>query len=181
MGGRDVVRRLDLRFESASRRTLGQLLFVCGTPCWTPQWKDKLPTHMDVDINVIKDTRNTSTNAYGSPILIKAQVNSLAAKDMLPLTLALTLAAVAAAQTLSPSVQHSKRSQLPSGWSRVRRHASDAVLPLRFGLTQPNVDFNTLQELLTMYRTPNPPTTATTGRRRASRSTSRPVMRPSMP
>ncbi|KAJ7723404.1 subtilisin-like protein [Mycena metata] len=69
----------------------------------------------------------------------------------------LTFAAVAAAQTLSPSVQHAKRSQLPSSWSRVRRHAPDAVLPLRFGLTQPNVDFNTLQELLNDVSHPESP------------------------
>ncbi|KAJ7044034.1 peptidase S8/S53 domain-containing protein [Mycena alexandri] len=60
----------------------------------------------------------------------------------------LTLAAVAVAQTLSPSVQHAKRSHLPAGWSRVRRHAQDAVLPLRFGLTQSNVEMNTLEQLL---------------------------------
>ncbi|KAJ7033198.1 subtilisin-like protein [Mycena alexandri] len=69
----------------------------------------------------------------------------------------LALAAVVAAQTLSPSVQHAKRSQLPSGWSRVRRHAPDAVLPLRFGLAQPNIDFNTLEELLNDVSHPESP------------------------
>ncbi|KAJ7885104.1 subtilisin-like protein [Mycena olivaceomarginata] len=69
----------------------------------------------------------------------------------------LALAAVASAQTLSPSVQHGKRSALPAGWSRVRRHAPDAVLPLRFGLTQPNADMNTLQELLNDVAHPESP------------------------
>lgn len=69
----------------------------------------------------------------------------------------LALAAVASAQTLSPSVQHGKRSALPAGWSRVRRHAPDAVLPLRFGLTQPNADMNTLQELLNDVAHPDSP------------------------
>ncbi|KAF8217807.1 peptidase S8/S53 domain-containing protein [Mycena galopus ATCC 62051] len=69
----------------------------------------------------------------------------------------LLLAAVAAAQTLSPSVQHAKRSALPAGWSRVRRHAPDAVLPLRFGLTQPDVDMQTLEELLNDVSHPDSP------------------------
>ncbi|KAJ7098373.1 peptidase S8/S53 domain-containing protein [Mycena epipterygia] len=69
----------------------------------------------------------------------------------------LTLAAVAAAQALSPSVQHAKRSRLPPGWSRVRRHAPDAFLPLRFGLAQPNVDINTLEGLLNDVSHPDSP------------------------
>ncbi|KAJ7931201.1 subtilisin-like protein [Mycena leptocephala] len=69
----------------------------------------------------------------------------------------LALAAVATAQTLSPSVLHAKRSAAPAGWSRVRRHAPDAVLPLRFGLTQPNVDMNTLEELLNDVSHPDSP------------------------
>ncbi|KAJ6552466.1 peptidase S8/S53 domain-containing protein [Mycena vulgaris] len=69
----------------------------------------------------------------------------------------LALAAVAVAQTLSPSVEHARRSHLPAGWSRVRRHAPDAVLPLRFGLTQPNVDMNTLEELLNDVSHPESP------------------------
>ncbi|KAJ7784651.1 peptidase S8/S53 domain-containing protein [Mycena metata] len=64
------------------------------------------------------------------------------------LTLVLLLAASTSAQTLSPSVLHAKRSHLPAGWSRVRRHAQDAVLPLRFGLTQSNVEMSTLERLL---------------------------------
>ncbi|KAJ7145759.1 peptidase S8/S53 domain-containing protein [Mycena epipterygia] len=64
------------------------------------------------------------------------------------------LAAVAAAQRVSPSVEHAKRSGLPAGLSHVRRHAPEAVLPLRFGLTQPNVDMNTLEELLNQVSHP---------------------------
>ncbi|KAF7348487.1 Subtilisin-like protein [Mycena venus] len=69
----------------------------------------------------------------------------------------LALAAVATAQTLSPSVQHAKRTALPAGWSRVRRHAPDAVLPLRFGLTQPNVDMKSLEDLLNDVSHPDSP------------------------
>ena len=71
--------------------------------------------------------------------------------------LPLVLAAVAAAQTLSPSVQHAKRTKLPASWSRVRRHAPDAVLPLRFGLTQQNVDMHTLERLLNDVAHPDSP------------------------
>ncbi|KAJ7669260.1 subtilisin-like protein [Mycena polygramma] len=69
----------------------------------------------------------------------------------------LALAAVATAQTLSPSVLHAKRSVLPAGWSRVRRHEPDALLPLRFGLTQPNVDMATLEDLLNDVSHPDSP------------------------
>ncbi|KAJ7698737.1 peptidase S8/S53 domain-containing protein [Mycena rosella] len=76
---------------------------------------------------------------------------------MLSLIPLLTLAALAAAQTISPSVQHAKRHHLPGGWSRVRRHEPDAVLPLRFGLTQPDVDMNTLEALLNDVSHPDSP------------------------
>ncbi|KAJ6491392.1 subtilisin-like protein [Mycena vitilis] len=69
----------------------------------------------------------------------------------------LALAAVATAQTLSSSVLHAKRSVLPAGWSRVRRHEPDALLSLRFGLTQPNVDMATLEELLNDVSHPDSP------------------------
>ncbi|KAJ6454702.1 subtilisin-like protein [Mycena sanguinolenta] len=69
----------------------------------------------------------------------------------------LVIAAAAAAQSLSPSVLHAKRSAPPAGWSRVRRHAPDAVLPLRFGLTQPNVDMATLETLLNDVSHPDSP------------------------
>jgi tripeptidyl-peptidase-1 len=39
----------------------------------------------------------------------------------------------------------------------LRRHAPDAILPLRFGLTQPNVDMNTLEELLNEVSHPESP------------------------
>ncbi|KAJ7637005.1 subtilisin-like protein [Roridomyces roridus] len=69
----------------------------------------------------------------------------------------LVLAATAVAQTISPSVLHAKRSHLPAGWSRVRRHTPDAVLPLRFGLVQPNVGMSTLEELLNDVSHPESP------------------------
>ncbi|KAJ7367301.1 subtilisin-like protein [Mycena albidolilacea] len=69
----------------------------------------------------------------------------------------LALVAVATAHALSPFVQHGKRNALPPGWSRARRHAPDAVLPLRFGLTQPNVDMNILQSLLNDVSHPDSP------------------------
>ncbi|KAJ7054441.1 subtilisin-like protein [Mycena amicta] len=67
------------------------------------------------------------------------------------------LLAVAVAQTLSPSVQHAKRTNLPHGWSRARRHSPDAVLPLRFGLTQPNSDMHSLESLLHDVSHPDSP------------------------
>ncbi|KAJ7261227.1 subtilisin-like protein [Mycena rebaudengoi] len=62
--------------------------------------------------------------------------------------LLVVLAALAVGYTTSPQVQHAKRSRLPSGWVRARRHTPDAILPLRFGLTQANVDMATLERLL---------------------------------
>ncbi|KAJ7261226.1 subtilisin-like protein [Mycena rebaudengoi] len=62
--------------------------------------------------------------------------------------LPLILATLAAGHTISPQVQHAKRSRLPSGWVRARRHTPEAILPLRFGLTQANVDMATLERLL---------------------------------
>ncbi|KDR77808.1 hypothetical protein GALMADRAFT_278796 [Galerina marginata CBS 339.88] len=58
---------------------------------------------------------------------------------MLPKFLAL-LALGAAAQGLSPYTLHGKRSQLPSGWSLLRRFDASEVLPLQFGLRQSNLD-----------------------------------------
>ncbi|KAK7059628.1 subtilisin-like protein [Favolaschia claudopus] len=69
----------------------------------------------------------------------------------------LVLAVGAASQSISPSVQHAKRHSLPAGWSRVRRHAPDAVLPLRFGLTQPNADMQSLEALLNDVSHPDSP------------------------
>ncbi|KAJ7198616.1 subtilisin-like protein [Mycena haematopus] len=71
--------------------------------------------------------------------------------------LSLSLAAAAAAQSLSPFVLHGKRSAPPAAWARVRRHAPDAVLPLRFGLTQPDVDMPTLEALLADVSHPDSP------------------------
>ncbi|KAJ7175779.1 peptidase S8/S53 domain-containing protein [Mycena filopes] len=68
--------------------------------------------------------------------------------------LTLLLAALTAAQSLSPSVQHAKRSHLPPGWSQVRRHVPQAFLPLRFGLTQSNVDMKSLEKVLNQVSHP---------------------------
>ena len=67
------------------------------------------------------------------------------------------VAAVVAAQRLPSSTQLAERGALPPGWSHVRRHAPDAILPLRFGLTQPNIDMNTLEELLNQVSHPEWP------------------------
>jgi tripeptidyl-peptidase I len=47
---------------------------------------------------------------------------------------------VLAKPQLSRSVVHEKRPASPPGWSRLERHASDAIMPLRFGLRQRNLD-----------------------------------------
>lgn len=53
--------------------------------------------------------------------------------------LALPLSALANPH-LSPFVLHEKRSHVPHGWSHSHKHHADAVLPLRFGLTQANIE-----------------------------------------
>lgn len=45
-----------------------------------------------------------------------------------------------AASGLAGSVVHESRGPAPEGWSTLGRHAADAVLPLRFGLAQSNLD-----------------------------------------
>lgn len=51
-----------------------------------------------------------------------------------------SLASLAVATTISPQVLHERRTSTPDGWVKRSRHASDAVLPLRFGLAQSNMD-----------------------------------------
>jgi tripeptidyl-peptidase-1 len=46
----------------------------------------------------------------------------------------------AAKPSLSPYVLHEKRHHVPDGWRHDRKHHHAAVLPLRFALTQPNID-----------------------------------------
>ncbi|KAJ7611503.1 Pro-kumamolisin, activation domain-containing protein [Mycena polygramma] len=75
----------------------------------------------------------------------------------MPVLFSLAFATITTAQTISLSVLHAKRDSPPAGWSRVRRHAPDALLPLRFGLTQPNVDMTTLEELLNDVSHPDSP------------------------
>jgi tripeptidyl-peptidase I len=45
-----------------------------------------------------------------------------------------------AASGLAGSVVHESRGPAPMGWTNLGRHAADAVLPLRFGLAQSNLD-----------------------------------------
>jgi tripeptidyl-peptidase-1 len=45
-----------------------------------------------------------------------------------------------AASGLAGSVVHESRGPAPLGWADLGRHAADAVLPLRFGLAQSNLD-----------------------------------------
>ncbi|KAF9243178.1 peptidase S8/S53 domain-containing protein [Melanogaster broomeanus] len=53
----------------------------------------------------------------------------------------LTLALSALAEpNLSPYQLHEKRAHIPAGWSHDRRHSSDALLPMRFALSQNNID-----------------------------------------
>ena len=50
------------------------------------------------------------------------------------------IALTTASPQLSPYTLHEKRSHLPDGWSHSHRHHPHAVVPLRFGLSQPNID-----------------------------------------
>ncbi|KIJ15604.1 hypothetical protein PAXINDRAFT_99466, partial [Paxillus involutus ATCC 200175] len=42
--------------------------------------------------------------------------------------------------TLSPWVLHERRSHIPPGWARARKHDTSAAIPLRFALVQPNLE-----------------------------------------
>jgi tripeptidyl-peptidase-1 len=59
---------------------------------------------------------------------------------ILTTSLLASLVSLALATQISPQVLHERRSSIPSGWTKRSRHALDAVLPLRFGLTQSNID-----------------------------------------
>lgn len=53
----------------------------------------------------------------------------------------LSLGLLAAAEpALSPYTLHEKRTHVPAGWTLKRRHDSNTPLPLRFALTQRNID-----------------------------------------
>ncbi|TFK47450.1 subtilisin-like protein [Heliocybe sulcata] len=54
---------------------------------------------------------------------------------------------------ISPSVIHEKRTYTPAGWSRSRRSLSSAILPLRIGLVQSNMD--KLEEMLLEVSAPD--------------------------
>ena len=53
---------------------------------------------------------------------------------------ALFTAVNAASPALSPLIRHESRSNVPRGWSLHRRADPDARVPLRFALTQSNID-----------------------------------------
>jgi tripeptidyl-peptidase-1 len=57
-----------------------------------------------------------------------------------PWVLALILSVVGAKPLFSSSTVHERRADVPSGWYKVQRHDAAAVLPLRIGLAQANID-----------------------------------------
>jgi tripeptidyl-peptidase-1 len=59
---------------------------------------------------------------------------------ILTTSLLASLVSLALATQISPQVLHERRSSIPNGWTKRSRHTLDAVLPLRFGLTQSNID-----------------------------------------
>ena len=61
----------------------------------------------------------------------------LASRLLVAVTLA--LAAAAATPQLSPRVLHESRSFIPNGWTPVRRASGHQRIPLKIGLTQPNL------------------------------------------
>ncbi|KAF7975943.1 hypothetical protein HWV62_8231 [Athelia sp. TMB] len=71
--------------------------------------------------------------------------------------LALTFLAVAvvAEPSLSPFVLHEKRDHIPVGWAQHRRHDLQAKLPLRFGLSQANLE--SMEHFLNDVSHPNSP------------------------
>ena len=71
--------------------------------------------------------------------------------------LALTFLAVAvvAEPSLSPFVLHEKRDHIPVGWAEHRKHDSQAKLPLRFGLTQANLE--SMEEFINDVSHPDSP------------------------
>lgn len=71
------------------------------------------------------------------------------------LTLLSLVALVAADPLISRHVLHEKRAHTPAGWARSRKHDAAAVLPLRIGLTQSNMD--RLEEMLLEVSDPDSP------------------------
>ncbi|EPQ51643.1 subtilisin-like protein [Gloeophyllum trabeum ATCC 11539] len=58
----------------------------------------------------------------------------------LPLVSLALLSLASAEPRISPLITHEKRSHIPAGWSHTHRHDPVAVLPLRIGLVQSNMD-----------------------------------------
>ncbi|KAH7927947.1 subtilisin-like protein [Leucogyrophana mollusca] len=59
---------------------------------------------------------------------------------MLSLLSWLTLSLVVVSGATSPWTLHERRSHIPPGWNRARKHEPSAIIPLRIALTQPNID-----------------------------------------
>ncbi|KIJ66050.1 hypothetical protein HYDPIDRAFT_87640 [Hydnomerulius pinastri MD-312] len=74
---------------------------------------------------------------------------------LLPFVLLSLGLAASAGPTLSPWTLHERRSHIPSGWSRARKHNPSAVIPLRFALAQPNIE--DIEEYLYDVSHPNSP------------------------
>ncbi|EIW80494.1 subtilisin-like protein [Coniophora puteana RWD-64-598 SS2] len=60
-------------------------------------------------------------------------------RSLLPFVLLALGVLVAAEPTLSPYTLHERRSAVPEGWAWHDKHDADAVVPLRFALTQNNI------------------------------------------
>ena len=81
---------------------------------------------------------------------------SSAMRSFLPSLFTSSLFAFAlAGPHISPYTLHEKRSHVPSGWTRSHRHQPDAHIPLRFGLTQSNID--DIENLLDSVSNPDSP------------------------
>jgi len=69
-------------------------------------------------------------------------------RSLLLLIISFTLglaANVIADPIISPRKLHEKRTHIPAGWTRARKHEPSASIPLRFALTQSNIqDIETL-------------------------------------
>jgi tripeptidyl-peptidase-1 len=67
----------------------------------------------------------------------------------------LTVLPFALSVLATPYTLVQKRSSVPSGWSHAAKHNQSAILPLRFGLTQPNI--HNIEEFLLDVSDPDSP------------------------
>ena len=75
--------------------------------------------------------------------------------SILPLFLLALISLALAGPILSPLVLHEKRNHVPADWSYSRKFPATAVLPLRFGLSQPNIQ--TIDEFINDVAHPDSP------------------------